>query len=64
VVSSFSGVVGHSADNNLMREMELGLEQTTAVGAYCESALKPRQTGKVQGRKVKTPSTKVHEGNS
>jgi len=39
---------------NLTCEMELGLEQTTEVGVYCESALKPHQTGKAQGRKAKT----------
>ena len=56
VVSSFSGVVGHRADNKLTYEMELGLEQTTKVWGVCESALKPHQTGKAQGRKAKTPN--------
>ena len=30
-------------------ETELGPGQTTEVGVYCESALKPRQVGKAQG---------------
>src|SRR5580658_6867847 len=41
---------------NLTCEMKLSLEQTTEVGAYCESALKPRQTGKAQGGQAKTPN--------
>jgi len=56
VVSSFRGVVGHSADNKLTCEMELGFEQTTQVWGVCESALKPHQTGKAQGRQAKTPN--------
>jgi hypothetical protein len=41
---------------NLTGEMGLGLEQTMEVGVYCESALKPHQTGKAQGRKARTPN--------
>jgi len=41
---------------NHTSEMELGFGQTTKGGAYCESALKPRPTGKAQGRKAKTPN--------
>ena len=41
---------------SLTREMELGLEQTTKVWGVCESALKPHQTGKAQGRQAKTPN--------
>ncbi len=47
---------GHRAELSLTYERELGPGQTTEVGAHCESALKPRQAGKAQGRNAKIPN--------
>lgn len=41
---------------NLTYGMELSFGQTMEVGAHCETALKPHQTGKAQGGKAKTPN--------
>ena len=47
---------GHSAELSLTYERGLGPRANRGSRGVCESALKPLQAGKAQGRKAKVPN--------